>query len=261
MRKTSAHFWFSCFLVLLLLGVVVLAQPVMGRSLLDYSNYLPYVNNPETPTPTLKPTATLTPTPTRTPLPPGVTVKPNYSSFLTSWGTLHLVGEVYNDTSSTLTNLNISVKFFDNHNKLLATETTPLYLNDLPPNDKSCFDVILSSPPKGWSSYTFSAVTYDKNGTPLPDVLFLSQSGSYDSSSGEYTIEGQVRNDDGARLECAMIVGTLYNGSGKVIGCSYSYVSNISLSSGYTANYEVEFYGRDYHDVDAFQVQADAIKH
>jgi len=110
--------------------------------------YLPYISRQEspTPTPTLTPTPTVTPTntptSTQTPLPSGVYVLPNHSYYQTSWGSLHIVGEVMNNTSNHLTFVKISANLFSSGGQLLDTDYTYIYLDDLPAGHKTCFDVL-----------------------------------------------------------------------------------------------------------------------
>lgn len=207
--------------------------------------YLPYISREEPSTPT------------QTPLPSGVYVLPNHSFYQTSWGSLHIVGEVMNNTSSHLTFVKISANLFSSGGQLLDTDYTYTYLDDLPAGHKTCFDVLFLDPPSGWSYYEFETPAYWTSGEPLPNLTVLNDSGSYDPTDGDYKIVGQVRNDHGSRVEYVSPVGTLYNSSGIVVGCDYTYVNSTHLDPGQVSAFRIDYYGRDYGDVVLYRLQVD----
>lgn len=245
----------TCVLIAASSSTVYGAVLVNGTLTPTVRVYLPYLSKEEPPT--LMPTPTNTPTPTQTPLPSGVYVLPNYSFYQTSWGALHIVGEVMNNTSSHLTFVKISANLFSSEGELLDTDYTYAYLDDLPAGHKTCFDVLFLNPPSGWSYYEFEAPTYWTDGNPLPNLTILNDSGSYDPTDSGYKIIGQVRNDHGSRVEYVNSVGTLYNSSGTVLGCGYTYVNSTHLNPGQVSAFKIDYYGRDYGDVDSYRLQVD----
>jgi len=217
--------------------------------------YLPYISKAELPTAT--PTPRPTNTPTATPFPSSVYVLPNHSFYETSWGSLHIVGEVMNNTSSHLTLVKISANLFDSGGRLLDTDFTYTYLNNLPAGHKTCFDVLFLDPPSDWSYYEFETPTYWTNGRALPNLTVLNDSGSYDPTYGDYRIIGQVRNDHGSRVEYVSPVGTLYNYLGKVVGCDFTYVNSTHLDPGQVSVFRIDYYGRNFSDVVSYRLQVD----
>lgn len=218
--------------------------------------YLPLISRRELPTPIPTLTPTDIPSPTPTPLPRGVYVLPNHSYYQTSWGFLHIVGEVMNNTGDHLFFVKISANLFSGNGQLLDTDYAYTYLFSLPAWQKTCFDIIFIDPPSNWLYYEFE-VSYWTGGNPLPNLTVLNDSGSYDPQNGYYRIIGQVRNDHGARVEYVKPVGTLYNSSSKVVGCSYTYVNSTHLDPGQISVFEIDYYGRDYRDVASYRLQVD----
>jgi hypothetical protein len=210
-----------------------------------------------TSTPTPTPTPTNTATPTQTPLPSGVYVLPNHSFYLTSWGSLHIVGEVMNNSGNHLTYVKISANLFSSGGQLLATDYTYAYLDNLPAGHRTCFDVLLLDAPSGWSYYEFESPTYWTDGSPLPNLTVLNDSGSYDPSAGDYGIIGQVRNDHGTRVEYVSPVGTLYNSLGTAVGCDYTYVNSTHLDPGQVSAFALDYYGGSYSDAVSYRLQVD----
>ena len=216
-----------------------------------------------TPTPTMTPTTpvstpTITPTPTATPtLPPtGVHVLENHSYYVDSIGYLHIVGEVKNNTADHLCFVKIPVNIFNSSGQLVDTDFTYTYLDNLPAGDKTCFEILLEEP-ADWSYYEFEPPSYWTDGEPLPNLTVLNDSGSYDPTFGWYEIIGQVRNDHGTRVEYVSPVGTLYNVSGIVIGCDFTYINATHLDPNQTSSFKMTFVGRDYADVASYRLQVE----
>lgn len=181
---------------------------------------------------------------------------PNHSSYVDSIDYLHIVGEVHNNTASHLRFVKISTNVFNSTGQLLATDFTYTYLDNLPAGDKTCFHILVEAP-AGWSHYEFEAPSYWTDGEPLPNLTIFNDSGSYDSTFGWYEIIGQVRNDLGSRVEYVSPVGTIYNSSGTVVGCDFTYVNSTHLDAGQTSSFEMTFIGRDYADVASYRLQVD----
>lgn len=251
MQKTSSKLMFIG-VVILTLAVIYSALDVSAAQEFDLLDahlvFSPIIIKQLTPTPT----------PSVTPTPAKLYVLDNYSHYVTSWGTLHLVGEVWNSTGQDVAGVQVKAQVYNRDDELLATQTVQLYLDDLPADTTTCFDVIFfGDEVKGFSSYQFSEPAYTRAGKDLPDLAASGVYGSYDDDTGEYEIKGSLKNQDSTRLSCVRTVGTLYNKSGKVIGCDYAYVSSVDLNVNQTSSFSILFSGRNFDDVDAFVVQAD----
>lgn len=182
---------------------------------------------------------------------------PNDTWFLSPYGSLHVVGEVRNDTWHHLDSVKISAGLLDRNEQLLQKESAYTYLDYLPAGQQTCFDITFLDPPAGWTSVKLYALDYGLDGVVLPDVTLVNTGGEYIQDSGDYLISGQVRNDQGSRISGVKPVGTLYNAAGSVIGCELTYVDSINLNPGASSPYTIDFYGRNFRDVASFRVQVD----
>ncbi|MGI0016907.1 MAG: FxLYD domain-containing protein, partial [Nitrososphaera sp.] len=169
--------------------------------------YLPLVLKQATFTPLPTATPTRTPTPTATTLPPGVSVLDSHSYFIDSINYLHIVGEVFNNTTDHLRFVKITANLF-NGAQLVATDFTFTHLDHLPAGEKTCFSVSLEQP-ANWTAYQFESPTYLTMGEPLPNLPLLNVSSSIDPTFGWHEIIGQVRNDHGVTVNYVQPVGTL----------------------------------------------------
>ena len=215
--------------------------------------YLPYIRKYRS----TIPTPTFTPSPTPTSVSAGVYILDNHSFYVDSIDYLNIVGEVQNSTPDYLTLVSITANIFNSSGQFLDTDYTYMYLDNLPPSERTCFNIIMEAP-DGWSYYEFEAPTYWTDGRPLPNLPIFADSGSYDSGFGYYEIIGQVRNDHGSRVEYVQPVGTLYNDSGIVVGCDFTYVDSTDLNSGQTSPFTMLFVWRDYVDVTSYRLQVDS---
>ena len=259
--------------VVLLIGAVLYvfqvgttALSVTGNS---FRTFLPLVirstDPPPTatlePTATVEPTATSGPTPTATTaptdIPPtGVQILPNTFHYVNIIDYLHVVGEVHNYTGSYLRFVRISANFWNAANELVATDYTYTWLDNLPPGEKTCFELSVEEP-VGWTHYDFEAPTYNTSGRALPNLAVVGASGSVDSTFDWYEIIGQIRNDHGSEVRFVSPVGTVYNAQGQATGCDFTYVNSTDLQPGQLSSFELTFSGRNYNDVASWRVQVD----
>jgi hypothetical protein len=209
---------------------------------------------------TRTPTSTRTPgTPTiiPTPAPPGVYILPNHSQYTDSGGTVHVVGEVWNNTESYLRYVRITVSFYDREDHLVGTGDNYIQLKSLPPSYKTCFHV-MPYVWAAWTTYRIDSPSYDTDGQPLPNVVVIDDSGTYNSALRQYEISGQVRNDHGTRVRYVRPVGTAYDGVGTVVGCGFTYANTSDLNPGQASAFMIAISGRStYTDVTSYGIQVD----
>ena len=229
--------------------------------------FLPLVVRPEDAAPTPFPTVivitstpALTPMPTDTPKPQpeGVSILPNHNYFTNSNDFAYVVGEVQNDTSNSIRFVKITANFYDEQNQLIDTDFTFGALDILPPGERTCFDIILLDIPAGLDHYEFEAPTYSTSPDQLPNLTILSHSGSINDTFGWYEIIGEVKNDHGSRVEFVSPIGTLYNSSGDVLDCDFTFVNSTHLDPGQKSSFEMFFISRDEYDgVSSYRLQVD----
>ncbi len=236
MRRNRLSF-ITCALILLVIGASLVhraSATTVGQAF-GYQVYLPILAKP---------------------FPPGVHILPNDYYYVDSFGYLHVLGEVFNNTASQLQLIKITVNFFNGSGHFVDTASTWMWLGTLPPYSKTCFEHQLPEPLE-WSYYSFETPTYWTDNVSLPNLTVLDDSGSYNSDFGWYRIIGLVRNDDERRVEGVQTIATLYNIFGKVIGCGFTYVNSIDLDPGQISSFDLIVSGRDYSDEASYQLQVD----
>jgi hypothetical protein len=182
--------------------------------------------------------------------PPVVEVLPNSFNYISS-NIIYIVGEVLNNTSDSVTSVQVVVNFFDTGGHLVGTKNTYMWPLDLPAREKGCFSISMNVPPS-WSYYQFEAPTYGISSTGSGLTIF-DDSGLYNSANGYYKIIGQVRNEGNQHPTSVGVSGTLYNVSGVPVGCGH--VNSAGLDPGQISSFGIDFWGRDYNDVTNYRLR------
>jgi len=184
---------------------------------------------------------------------PGVHVLP-VSFTYESHGSMFVIGEVLNNTSDSLTSVEVAVNFFNANGLLLDTSHTYIWPIDLPAWEKGCFKITMDVLP-AWSYYQFETPTYTLRGTSSGLTIF-NHSGLYNSSTGAYDITGQVRNDGSQHSLSVGVSGTLYNIYGVPVGCEHKTISP-DLAPGQVSSFSINYssYYRSYSDVARYKLR------
>lgn len=194
---------------------------------------------------------------THIPSPPsGVSILNTHTTYKVS-SYRYVVGEVYNNTSAYLQFVKVAVNFF-NGGQLVGTDYSYIHLDNLHPYEKTCFSIILDNP-SAWTHYTFESPTYWNDGTARPNLTITTHSGGVYQTS-YYRVIGQIRNDEPSEVTFVSAVATLYNSTGKVVDCDYSYVNSTDLNPGATSSFEILSMAPNPSSVTSYVLQTDGNK-
>jgi hypothetical protein len=191
-----------------------------------------------TATPTLAPTATPTPVPTEPPR-SDVFVR-NYSSYISSTGTLHIVGEVVNPFPQPVQFVEITADLYSSSGVLLTTDFTFSRLSVIPAGEDSPFHVLVFDPPPGVDRYTLSVTDYRKPSFDSPvSGLAVSITNSYTSSSGTLHLVGTVTNSSTTTYKFVEPIAALYDSSGTVIRTDSTFTKPDTLAPGQAGTFDL----------------------
>ena len=187
------------------------------------------------------------------PYPSGVQILPvsyNYESH----ATLFIIGEVLNNTNSSLTWVKVVVNLFNAADNFLATANTYMWPVDLSAFEKGCFKISLPIP-TNWSYYQFQNLTYDVSNTSS-GLSIISHIGSL-KPDDSFEIIGQVRNNGNLRSNDVSVSGTLYNIHNEPVGCELSVVESTNLNPGQVSSFKIDYikYYRLYNDVNSYKLR------
>jgi hypothetical protein len=168
-------------------------------------------------------------------------------------GDVIIVGEIQNVGSHIIDYAVVEGNAF-NASGLLATRDVRVIANNILPGEKSPFYIDISpinldpplsdESPTNWLpsvdhiSVSVLAVS-DTTQTRYADLTLSNQAGSLDSSSGLYTVSGNVINTGSQTANIIQVLATFYNSSGGVIAVN-NYVSTVgSLGPGASTHFSV----------------------
>lgn len=210
-----------------------------------------------TATATSSPTTTAISTPTATPTQSeSVRVLANGSWFVAPADTLHIVGQVWNQSISNIQFVNVTANVFDVSNQIVATGSKTASPPVLQPGQKSCFHIVVDAP-SAWDHFEFST-THQDGGEIAPSLMPLNVL-TGNNQLGTPVITGQVRNDGSGRATFVRVVGTLFDASLTVIGCQTANVSGLGLNPGQTGNFSIEFYPLINPPIDSYSLQVQGV--
>ena len=191
--------------------------------------------------------------------PGSIVILPNHFGYVDTGCRAVVVGEAQNTTNQHLKWPWVDTDFLDSSGNIVGTSGGWIgspYSGNLPGNTKGCFRASALSR-FDFASYRFREPTAKGAGRGFLYVAVSSSSGSYDSGTGRYTIDGLLRNETGTNLTTALVLATLYDASGKVVGCQGVYTYQPPIITGQSVPFQITFQGRNYSDVASYQLQTD----
>ena len=142
-----------------------------------------------------------------------VTVRPNTSTVYNNVGGHTILGEIHNGTGVTV-------------GLLRVTATTPagqsadtmVQVGRLSPGETGCFAIRTQSPTP-WLDAALS-VTYMDASSDKPTGLTVEEQHDGFDATGQYVVTGSIRNTSSVTVTAVYAVVTLYDATGRVIGCN-----------------------------------------
>lgn len=205
--------------------------------------------------PTVTPTATLPPT-DPTPAPREVFVAGNYTTRTDRSGRLQIVGEVINNSKLMVRSLSVTAELYDSGGRLLSTAYVPVHLDQLHRGDSTCFTLTFDES-AGWQRVVFGDPVFRTDVDNEPNLRLRKLETAYDPVMGWFTVTGQVRNKQDEPAELVQLVGSVYDGSGSITGCAFSFVGTTDLAGQQKGVFEMVFTGRDFNDVADYKIQVE----
>jgi hypothetical protein len=155
-----------------------------------------------------------------------------------STGSLHLVGEVANNTQSTVEYVKVIVSYYSTGGALVATDYTYAEMDELEPGETSPFDILTIDPPAGIDRHELLVEYRATRQVPLRG--FETSVGSVRTSSiGSLRITGEVRNNTGVAAEYVKVIAALYDANGTVIAVDFTYTERRQIEAGGRSPFEV----------------------
>lgn len=158
------------------------------------------------------------PTPTVTPTPWPATVE-NVYFHPSPLGELTVLGEVVNASGSDLEQVVAQIALFDEADRVLASQSATIELAALAPGQRAPFAVLFVQAPEHYASYQAAVVSAMPAyvGSMQRDLVAVGMT-LEQQTAGLATLSGRVRNPGDVEATEVMVVVTLYDPLGRVVG-------------------------------------------
>lgn len=191
------------------------------------------------PAPTVIPTPSPTPTPTATPIPsptpsPNAVFARNSSWYVSSTGTIWVVGEVYNGLDYPIGLVELTANFYSSSDTLLATSFGFACLSSVPSQSDSPYTVLLLDPPSGVARVMVSITDYfEPPWVDTPPVgLQVNVTDVYTDILNFLNLEGTVTNTSTYTYDFVKLCLAFYDSSGTVVRTTFTYTDPSTLGPG-----------------------------
>ena len=157
---------------------------------------------------------------------------------------VHVLGEVLNNTPTTVSKVTIEALLNLKSGGQITLRGSPL-VSSLAPGNRACFDLYVVEA-KEVESYAVQVLSYATGGAVPGGVVSAVSNAGYDAQNGWYVVEGTISTTEPAVLNDLRAVVTLFDGSGRVLGCEQSYVRTQTEEANAPATFRILFMNRDF---------------
>ena len=161
------------------------------------------------------------------------------SSYTDEFNTLHVIGEVRNDSNLNVGEISVIVSFYDATGSFISEVRGEPMLDNLAPGQRAPFLLSLTRP-VGMSNYSIKAV-----GRPVPLELAAQvtvvQSRAYEDGAGFYHVRGIVENSGSVPVQQAKVIVILYGRGDGIINVGFDHLLQTRLGPSEQAEFDVRF--------------------
>ncbi len=168
--------------------------------------------------------------------PQNQTVHIGSSRSYTEGTTRYVVGEVINGTGKPVYHVEVTAKFYDGANSLLAVEDSYTMLTETLPGQTNPFGLNLFGAPSTTTWYDLSLNWQTSSSLDYRPMTVLSQQLR---RNGRVEVFGEVRNSQTQELRGIEVAVTFYDSAGNVVETAAGYATETRLAPGATSTYRV----------------------
>jgi len=189
---------------------------------------------------------------------PGVHILESCSMYATNNTYIHLVCEVYNNTSSNIENVKLYIDIYNSLGELIDTDYAYTLLDIIHIQEKACIDLPFARPADPNFYIDLGDLSYRDTAGSRPNLSLSNDSGNAGGSL--YTVLGILTNNGLVPVYSVKAVDSLYLRSGEIIGCDYSYINRDphDLFPGQSSSFEITTSLPDPDSITRYSVQYDA---
>ncbi len=158
---------------------------------------------------------------------------------------VHVLGEVLNNTPTTVNNVIIEAVLNLKSGGQTTLRGFPL-VGSLAHGERACFDLYVMEA-KEVESYAVKVLSYETGGSLPGGFAPVVSNAGHDPQNGWYSVEGTLSaTEPTVIMNDLRAVVTLFDGSGRVLGCEQSYVRTQTEEANAPGSFSVLFMNRDF---------------
>ena len=165
---------------------------------------------------------------------------------------VHVLGEVLNNTPTIVNKVTVEAVLNLKNGGQTTLRGFPLVSN-LEPGNKACFDIYIVEP-KEVQSYAVKVLSYATGGLVPGGVQPVVADAGYDAQNGWYSVSGTISSAEPVIMNDLRAVVTLFDESGRVLGCEQSFVHSQTEEADAPAAFSVLFMNRDFSQASSYSV-------
>jgi len=143
----------------------------------------------------------------------------NDQQYIGQDGTLHVVGEVQNDSNIPLNQIDIQISLYTDDNEIIEVKNTKTALNTIMPGMKSPFELVITDQRAKIAKYHSLDLDYGI-AEPKDQVIEITSSEFSRDKFDNFIITGTVSNKGQITANMIEVIATLYDRAGNVITIS-----------------------------------------
>jgi LysM repeat protein len=139
------------------------------------------------------------------------------NAILTAAGSLEVLGEVFNNTGTPLTNVQLLVLLKDDADQTLQRQAAFVARDVIPPNETSPFRILFSAPPANFKTFALLPLRAEPGSVDgYARVTIDNPAGT--PNGVQFKVVGQAKNVDAQSIRALRLIVTAYDAQRKVIG-------------------------------------------
>lgn len=163
----------------------------------------------------------------------------SHTSYMDSFGYLHVVGEVQNVGDVAVKHVKIVVTFYDSSHVVIATDSSYSELDVILPSRKSPFDILFTETAQIPRIDHYSLTVTLSTTVSKPIGIQILSNSSYVDRWGYLHVVGEIKNIGSIRTTYVKIIATFYDSSGNVVDCDFAYSDPDELEPGQVAPFDI----------------------
>jgi LysM repeat protein len=139
------------------------------------------------------------------------------NAILTAAGSLEVLGEVFNNTGTPLTNVQLIVLLKDSNDQPIQRQSAFVARDVIPPNETSPFRILFSAPPASFAKFSLLPLRAEPGSLDAYGRVTI-EAPAGTPNGVQFKVVGQAKNADASAIRALRLIITAYDAERKVIG-------------------------------------------